>query len=43
MVIIFEMGYILQNKLLKLVESLKKNQYGQYLIERAKQGQIYGI
>jgi len=41
--IAFEMGYISQDKLLELAEPLKKNQYGQYLIERAKQGQIYGI
>ncbi|MGL1935268.1 MAG: glucose-1-phosphate thymidylyltransferase RfbA [Fibrobacterales bacterium] len=34
--IAFRMGYIDQNKLLKLAEPLKKNQYGQYLIHLAK-------
>ncbi len=41
--IAFEMGYISRKKLLELAEPLKKNQYGQYLINRGKQGQIYGI
>ena len=36
--IAFEMGYISKEKLLELAEPLKKNQYGQYLIERANQG-----
>ncbi|MCD6397967.1 MAG: glucose-1-phosphate thymidylyltransferase RfbA [Spirochaetaceae bacterium] len=35
--IAFEMGYINKNQLLKLGEALKKNQYGQYLIARAKE------
>lgn len=35
--IAFEMGYISKEKLLKLAEPLKKNQYGQYLINRANQ------
>lgn len=35
-VIACEMGYITSDKLLKLAEPLKKNGYGQYLIERAK-------
>ncbi len=39
----YEMGYITKEKLLELAESLKKNQYGQYLIRRAKQGKIYEI
>ncbi|MDZ4726891.1 MAG: glucose-1-phosphate thymidylyltransferase RfbA [Leptospira sp.] len=34
--IAFEMGYINQEKLLKLAEPLKKNQYGQYLLEIVK-------
>lgn len=33
--IAYEMGYISQEKLLQLAEPLKKNQYGQYLIQRA--------
>jgi len=39
--IAFEMGYIDQSQLLALAEPLKKNQYGQYLIRRASEGQIY--
>ncbi len=35
--IAFEMGYIDADQLLKLAEPLKKNQYGQYLIARAKE------
>ncbi len=35
--IAYEMGYITAEKLLKLAEPLKKNQYGQYLIARANQ------
>ncbi len=31
------MGYIDAEQLLKLAEPLKKNQYGQYLISRAKE------
>ena len=33
-----EMGYITAEEMLKLAEPLKKNQYGQYLIRRAKEG-----
>ena len=33
----YEMGYISKEKLLELAEPLKKNQYGQYLINRANQ------
>ncbi len=33
-----EMGYITAQEILKLAEPLKKNQYGQYLIRRAKEG-----
>ena len=36
--IAYEMGYITQDELLSLAEALKKNQYGQYLIQRAKKG-----
>jgi glucose-1-phosphate thymidylyltransferase len=36
--IAYEMGYVSQEKLLELAEPLKKNQYGQYLINRAKLG-----
>jgi glucose-1-phosphate thymidylyltransferase len=38
--IAYEMGYIGKDKLLALAEPLKKNQYGQYLIRRAKEGTI---
>ncbi len=35
--IAYEMGYITKEELLALAEPLKKNQYGQYLIQRATQ------
>ena len=35
-----EMGYITADEMLKLAEPLKKNQYGQYLIRRAKEGVV---
>lgn len=35
--IAYEMGYISKEKLLELAEPLKKNQYGQYLINRANE------
>ncbi len=35
--IAYEMGYISREKLLELAEPLKKNQYGEYLINRANQ------
>lgn len=38
--IAYEMGYITKEKLLELAEPLKKNQYGQYLIERANQEKV---
>jgi len=38
--IAYEMGYITADDLVKLAEPLKKNQYGQYLIRRAKEGVI---
>ena len=36
--IAYEMGYIDQEKLIELAQPLKKNQYGQYLLQRAKEG-----
>ena len=36
-VIAYKMGYITKKQLLKLAEPLRKNGYGQYLIERAKE------
>ena len=36
--IAYEMGYISKEKLLELAQPLKKNQYGQYLMRRAKLG-----
>ncbi len=36
--IAYEMGYITKEKLLELAKPLSKNQYGQYLIRRAKEG-----
>ncbi|MEA1955623.1 MAG: glucose-1-phosphate thymidylyltransferase RfbA [Campylobacterota bacterium] len=38
--IAYEMGYISKEKLLELAEPLKKNQYGQYLINIVNQGKI---
>jgi glucose-1-phosphate thymidylyltransferase len=38
--IAYEMGYISRDKLLKLAEPLKKNQYGEYLIKRANEGVV---
>ena len=35
--IAYEMGYISKEQLLKLAQPFKKNQYGKYLIKRAKQ------
>jgi glucose-1-phosphate thymidylyltransferase len=37
--IAYKMGYITKEKLLELAEPLKKNQYGQYLVKIANQGQ----
>jgi glucose-1-phosphate thymidylyltransferase len=39
--IAYEMGYISREKLLELAQPLKKNQYGQYLIKRAKEKRIW--
>ncbi len=36
--IAFEMGYITKEQLIALAQPLKKNQYGQYLLRRAKEG-----
>ena len=36
----YEMGYINKEQLLKLAQPLKKNQYGQYLIRRANEGEV---
>ena len=38
--IAYEMGYIGSQELINLAEPLKKNQYGQYLIRRVKEGKI---
>jgi len=38
--IAYEMGYITQDELIELAQPLKKNQYGQYLIRRAKEGTV---
>jgi len=38
--IAYEKGYIDKNKLIELAQPLKKNQYGQYLLRRAKEGTI---
>ncbi|MCU7836455.1 MAG: glucose-1-phosphate thymidylyltransferase RfbA [gamma proteobacterium symbiont of Taylorina sp.] len=35
--IAFEMGYITKEQLIELAQPLKKNQYGQYLLRRAKE------
>jgi len=37
--IAYEMGYITKKQLLELAQPLKKNQYGQYLIRRANEGE----
>jgi len=41
--IAFEKKYISKEDLLLLAEPLKKNQYGQYLVDRANQGRIYDL
>nr|WP_321266194.1 glucose-1-phosphate thymidylyltransferase RfbA [uncultured Sulfurimonas sp.] len=38
--IAYEMGYIPKEKLIELAQPLKKNQYGEYLIRRAKEGRV---
>jgi glucose-1-phosphate thymidylyltransferase len=41
--IAYEMGYISKEELLALAEPLKKNQYGQYLIDRANEGRTWSL
>jgi len=38
--IAYEMGYISKEELIMLAQPLKKNQYGQYLLRRANEGQV---
>ncbi|MEA2028078.1 MAG: glucose-1-phosphate thymidylyltransferase RfbA [Campylobacterota bacterium] len=38
--IAYEMGYISKEQLIELAKPLQKNQYGQYLIKRAKEGNV---
>ena len=38
--IAYEMGYIDEEEMVKLAQPLKKNNYGQYLLRRAKEGKI---
>ncbi len=38
--IAYEMGYIKKEDLVKLAQPLKKNQYGKYLLRRAKEGVV---
>ena len=38
--IAYEMGYIDADKVIELAQPLKKNQYGQYLLRRAKEGMV---
>ena len=38
--IAYEMGYITKEALIELAQPLKKNQYGQYLIRRANEGNV---
>jgi len=38
--IAYDMSYISKGKLLELAEPLKKNQYGQYLVKRAEEGEF---
>jgi len=38
--IAYEMGYITAEELTELAQPLKKNQYGQYLLRRAKEGSV---
>lgn len=38
--IAYEMGYISKQQLIDLAQPLKKNQYGQYLLKRAKEGRV---
>jgi len=38
--IAYEMGYIDRENLTKIAKSMNKNQYGQYLLKRAKEGRV---
>jgi len=38
--IAFDQGYITKDQLIKLAEPLKKNQYGQYLLRKAKESHV---
>ena len=38
--IAFEMGYISKNDLIELAQPLKKNQYGGYMLRRAKEDSV---
>jgi len=41
--IAYQKGYITKEQLIVLAEPLKKNGYGQYLLERAKEKELYAI
>ena len=41
--IAYQKGYIKREQLIALAEPLKKNGYGQYLLERAKEKEVYAI
>ena len=41
--IAFEKGYINREALIALAQPLKKNGYGQYLLSRAKENELYEI
>ena len=41
--IAYQKGYITREQLIDLAEPLKKNGYGQYLLERAKEKEVYAI
>ncbi len=41
--IAFDKGYISKKELLRLAEPLKKNQYGQYMIRRAKESELDAV
>ncbi|MDB4225925.1 glucose-1-phosphate thymidylyltransferase RfbA [bacterium] len=41
--IAYQKGYITKEQLIVLAEPLKKNGYGQYLLERAKEKEVYAV
>lgn len=41
--IAYQKGYITREQLIALAEPLKKNGYGQYLLERAKEKEVYAV